>query len=76
MYVYVDTVSQSITWNTGLSANANIPNLATDLWFGKTDPYGYGTWGGQLSSMKVYKGKALSTAEISQNYNMHKSRFK
>ena len=75
MYVYADTVSQTITWNNALASGADIPNIAAPVWFGKTDPYGYGTWGGYYSSIRIYKGRALSAAEVSQHYNVERSRF-
>ena len=42
---------------------------------GLDDGNNYGNIFGRISNVQIYKGKGLTAAEISQNYNALKSRF-
>jgi len=68
---YIDGVSKG----TGTSTNS-IDNSANDvLTIGKVWPSGMTYFDGSISGVKIYKGKGLTAAEVTQNFNYYKSRF-
>lgn len=78
----VDFFRNNTIGSNGLSFNDNITDTNNlDLIIGQTYYYStlgtydvYG-WNGRIAQVRIYKGKALSNSEISQNYNADKSRY-
>ena len=49
-------------------------SIGTDLWVGGILGASY-WYEGKIAVCRIYKGKALSAAEIKQNYDAHRGRF-
>lgn len=65
--------------NSALWSTANIPpntSIANgSLRVGKSNHDGSEYWSGRISIVRIYKGKALTGAEVLQNFNAIKSRY-
>lgn len=64
------TASATTSYN-----SLNTEPLSIGRWYDGAAPPGYKYLTGNIPSLKIYKGKSLSAAEIKQNFNATKSRY-
>jgi len=72
--VYKNTVLQASASTTVSGWQPKHITVGTDLWVGGILGASY-WYEGKIAICKIYKGKALTEAEILQNYNLTKGRF-
>ena len=71
VYLFIDGNSQSVT----------VSGTWSSIDFSRTGPFYVGLiatpfyLNGSISNLRIYKGKALSAAEVKQNFDAHKGRY-
>ena len=70
--LYINNVLES-TGTSSANANNSAYNIYVGLYY---DPFGYvGYFNGRIPIVRLYNGKGLTAAEVSQNFNALRSRF-
>jgi hypothetical protein len=69
----VKLYSNTVEKQSGSPFSDNFNNTAP-LWFGKYNNASYGPWEGKLGTFLIYD-RALSTTELTQNYNYYSTKF-
>ena len=72
--VYKNSVLQATQSTTVSNWQPKNTSVGTDLWVGGILGASY-WYEGKIAVCRIYKGKALSAAEIKQNYDAHRGRF-
>ena len=68
--LYINTVQVGSTYTDTNNYTSGVNNGVIGALYNGT-----GVWNGYMSTIKVYNGKGLTAAEVSQNYQNTKSRY-